>query len=163
MNGVLVGIVFFLVVILIFGSVFFQGQFQKLTNEHKEEQIAHKNATQFLELCQQQYSSAILDLNRTINITQQEKTELRKVYTFTKEGYEGTLINLNTSLVVAEASLELTAGQLAKANAQLLSLQDDLEVTNEQLDSLKGQYDACVSTRIHYKDELDACEASCGG
>ncbi|MBU0980174.1 MAG: hypothetical protein KJ709_05180 [Nanoarchaeota archaeon] len=158
-NSTLMILLFVLIAFLIIGAIFFQGQFQRLTNDLSEHRTKLQNKTQLLELYMERYSGAMSELNKTINITEQEKRDLRKVYSFTKDGM-GTEINkLNNSLIVAQAQTEMCQDQVIIANGQLLEKSEELARKNVQVFNLSDELDLCISSRDNWRSKYQSCIA----
>ncbi|MFH1134285.1 MAG: hypothetical protein V1735_07410 [Nanoarchaeota archaeon] len=166
-NAVLVVLLFILLLVLMGGAIFFQGHFQSITNDMARQKALLANTNQSLDICTQRYDSAVRDLNRTINLTEQEKHDLRQVYSFTKEGLGGTIAQLNSTLLVTENNLALTQSQLADKTKALSTLETIAESRQGQITNLTRRYNSCDSERDRWKNDnkelCNICGPPCAG
>lgn len=157
-NTVFLVLIVAVVLLVTGGTVYFQNEFYKLTGRYDVRTKELSNTTQLLERYKQLYSEVTDSLNRTIQLTEKEKSDLRQVYTITKTDLETDIAGLNSTLLSTQQTLEDTQQQLLTTSNQLTQKTNELSVANALVNSLEREKDQ-LNSRIN---ELEAQLGECG-
>ena len=107
-NIMLLFLIILVVGIIAAGTVYFQDIFSGLTGKYSSTTDELKQTSEELAKYKQLYTDAMAQLNRTNAITEQEKADLRKVYTVKKDLAD----QLNDTLVETEQQLKQQASTM---------------------------------------------------
>lgn len=161
-NLVLVFVIILVIGVIAASTVYFQDVFFRLTGNYSSTAGELKKTQDDLARYRQLYNDALLKLNSTQLITEQEKTDLRKVYIVKKgeaEQLNQTLTQTQTELSTTTQELFDTSNQLTEKTSLYNTALQNISSLQASVSSLRNQVSSLKTQVNSLKSQLEQCQA----
>jgi len=164
-NILLLLLITIVIVVVAGGTVYFQHTFQNITVDYNRISKNLSNTSAEMAFYKNLYNQTFEMLQETINVTEQEKQDLKQVYTLTTTELGSEIGDLNSSLNIATSALEETQGQLSTAKSELREAERNITVAYDEMMELGYRIESLTS-RVNFlerqveslQNDLSACQ-----
>ncbi len=158
-NLILLFLIMLSAVSLVGATVFFQSNFEKITNEYNQKVQQLQTVSKDL-----QAQQALLDkIKQELSVKTEREEQLGEKFTEVKstaEQLETQKEQLEKSKDQLESELENTETSLRSTQSELEAKKDIITTMTAENDKLESQVDVCEDQRDDYKAERDTCVAA---
>lgn len=152
-NLFLLVMIMIVVITIVGGTIFYGNRFSNITSDYNDLINELDSLNEELVRYKYEYNYSLITLKQL----EDEKTNLKGVYTTTTTELKGDVNSLNSTLLLARKDLADTKNILADAQGQLTDTKEELTTTKSQLKAKTEQYNNMKDQRDNYQTLYETC------